>query len=261
MRFSHIDNGGEFDWNKSSALYAKYRDIYPDEFIARLKNAAKIKSGMNVLDIGTGTGVIARTLYGTGARFVGVDIAEKQIDGARRLAKEQGMDIDFLCSPAEEISFPENSFGAATACQCFTYLRHEKLASKLFDVMAEGGIFAVAYMGWLPYEDDIAARSEELILKYNPRWTGCGDRPEPIDIPECYFKFFKLETQEVFSLSVPFSRESWHGRILSCRGVSAALSNEKLEDFSREHMQMLEKYAGEKFTVKHYGAVTALRRL
>ena len=144
MRFSHIDNGGEFDWNKSSALYAKYRDIYPDEFIARLKNAAKIKSGMNVLDIGTGTGVIARALYGTGARFVGVDIAEKQIDGARRLAKEQGMDIDFLCSPAEEISFPENSFGAATACQCFTYLRHEKLASKLFDVMAEGGIFAVA---------------------------------------------------------------------------------------------------------------------
>ena len=32
MQFSDIDNGKNFDWGNTSKDYAKYRDIYPDEF-------------------------------------------------------------------------------------------------------------------------------------------------------------------------------------------------------------------------------------
>ena len=32
MQFSDIDNGKTFDWGNTSKDYAKYRDIYPDEF-------------------------------------------------------------------------------------------------------------------------------------------------------------------------------------------------------------------------------------
>lgn len=261
MQLPHIDNGKKFDWGKTSRLYAKYRDIYPPVFLNRLSAAAGIVRGVNVLDLGTGTGVIPRLLYGTGANFTGIDISENQIAEARRLAEEDGMHINFLCSPAEQCIFPAAAFDSVTACQCFTYFNHQKLADKLCTVLKDGGIFCAAYMGWLPYEDDIAARSEQLILKFNPSWNGCGDTPKPLAIPDCYFKYFEIEQREVFRFTVPFSREGWHGRILSCRGVSAALSEDRLEDFSREHAKMLHKIAPEQFNVKHYAAITTLKKL
>lgn len=60
MQLPHIDNGKKFDWGKTSRLYAKYRDIYPPVFLNRLSAAAGIVRGVNVLDLGTGTGVIPR---------------------------------------------------------------------------------------------------------------------------------------------------------------------------------------------------------
>lgn len=261
MRLSHIDGGEEFDWGKTSDYYAKYRDIYPSEFLNRLCVAVNIGAGKEVLDIGTGTGVIPRMLYNTGARFTGVDASENQIAEARRLAKEGAMNINFVCSSAEDCAFPIGTFDSATACQCFTYFNHDKLSEHLASILKDGGVFAVAYMGWLPFEDEIVARSEKLILKYNPRWNGLGDVAKKIQIPHCYLKHFKIVSEEVFPLAVSFTRASWHGRILSCRGVSAALSGEELQNFSREHLQMLTDCTPEEFTVKHFGTITALKKL
>lgn len=261
MKFSHLDNGEEFDWGRTSALYAKYRDIYPQEFLNKLISAANIAKGDSVLDLGTGTGVIPRMLYSTGAHFTGVDISKNQISEAKKLANEATMCINFKCASAESyLNFPR-SFNSILACQCFTYFNHAELAPRLAGALTDGGRFAVAYMSWLPFEDEVARRSEELILKYNPMWTGGGERPTPIQIPDCYFNHFSLCLSEVFKLDVAFSRESWHGRILACRGVSASLPRDKLAEFSSEHMGMLERFAAEKFTVKHYCAITALKRL
>lgn len=37
-----------------------------------------------------------------------------------------------------------------------------------------------------------AGKSEELILKYNPKWTGCGDTVHPVWVPEEYLDYFKI---------------------------------------------------------------------
>ena len=36
IRDSRIDSGKAFDWGKTSEDYAKYRDIYPDEFYRKI---------------------------------------------------------------------------------------------------------------------------------------------------------------------------------------------------------------------------------
>lgn len=36
IRDERIDGGKAFDWGKASADYAKYRDIYPQEFYDRI---------------------------------------------------------------------------------------------------------------------------------------------------------------------------------------------------------------------------------
>lgn len=57
MQINNIDNGNGFDWGKTSADYAKYRDIYPQEFYGKILSRGLCKDGQTVLDIGTGTGV------------------------------------------------------------------------------------------------------------------------------------------------------------------------------------------------------------
>lgn len=36
IKDSGIDGGKAFDWGRTSADYAKYRDIYPDEFYEKI---------------------------------------------------------------------------------------------------------------------------------------------------------------------------------------------------------------------------------
>lgn len=255
-----IDNGKAFDWGRASADYAKYRDIYPDEFYNRLLSLGLCRSGLRVLDIGTGTGVLPRNLYRCGAKFVGVDSSENQIAEAKKLADEAGMDIEFQCVPAEKIEFSENSFDVVTACQCFAYFNHAKLAPRLHTLLKPGGRFAVVYMAWLPDEDPVAGKSEELVLKYNPLWTGCKEKRRPIDVPDVYLDYFTPVHQEVFDIAVPFTRESWHGRIRSCRGVDASLSEKEIQLFDREHKALLRSIAPQNFEIPHYAAVSVLEK-
>ena len=51
-----IDAGKAFDWGRTSADYAKYRDIYPDVFYEKIIKRNLCVKGQKVLDLGTGTG-------------------------------------------------------------------------------------------------------------------------------------------------------------------------------------------------------------
>lgn len=253
-----IDGGKSFDWGKTSEDYAKFRDIYPDEFYERITARGLCVKGQSVLDLGTGTGVLPRNMQKYGAKWTGVDIAENQIEQARRLS--EGMDIDYYCAPVEELSFPEGSFDVVTACQCFWYFEHETLIPKLCAILKDGGCVVPMEMEWLPFEDDIALQSENLVLKYNPKWSGAGYRPHEFCVPECYSERLELVYHEEFRLPVRFTRESWNGRMKACRGVGASLSEREIREWEKEHLAMLEKTAPEEFDVAHFAAFAVLRK-
>nr|WP_025483758.1 class I SAM-dependent methyltransferase [Eisenbergiella tayi] len=255
-----IDGGKGFDWGKTSGDYAKYRDIYPPEFYRRILDAGLCIKGQQVLDLGTGTGVLPRYLYPYGAEFTGMDISENQIKTAEKLSEEAGMDIRFLSGPAEQLDFPDGSFDVVTACQCYFYFKHEQLAPVLARVLKPSGRFVILYMAWLPEEDPIAGASEELVLKYNPSWTGRGETRHYIAVPEAYEEYFTVESNEIYDLQIPFTRESWDGRIRACRGIGASLSEEEVEAFTKEHRRLLETIAPEEFTIRHYAGMAVLRK-
>lgn len=75
MQNQNIDHGNKFDWGKTSADYARFRDIYPPQFYEMILNRNCGAAGQRVLDVGTGTGVLPRNLYAAGAHWTGCDIA------------------------------------------------------------------------------------------------------------------------------------------------------------------------------------------
>ena len=256
-----IDAGKGFDWGRTSEDYAKYRDIYPEECYQKIIQHGLCTKGQRVLDLGTGTGVLPRNLYRYGASFVGSDLSEEQIEQARRLAAENGQEISFVVSSAETAPFPENSFDVITACQCFFYFNHAVALPRIAAMLRPGGKLAILYMAWLPEEDPVAGASEELVLRYNPVWTGAGETRRPIAIPEEAEGLFAVEESELFDLQVPFTRESWAGRIRACRGIGASLRPEEIAAFEREHQALLREIAPESFSVRHYAAMAVLRVL
>lgn len=258
MNIDFIDQGNSFDWGKTSDNYAKYRDIYPKEFYELIISRGVGIRGQKILDIGTGTGVLPRTMYNYGASWIGVDIAENQITHAKRLATEKNMNIDFEVCPAEEINYPAETFDAITACQCIWYPNHKILAPNVAKMLKTNGKFLILYMGWLPFEDEIASKSEEIILKYNPDWTGCKDTRHHVWVPEEYLDFFDITFQKEFDVNVSFTKESWHGRIRACRGVEASMSYDALEKWDIEHRNMLEENGREQFEVLHYISIAEL---
>jgi SAM-dependent methyltransferase len=256
-----FDHGRAFDWGRAAEDYAKYRDIYPPEFYEKIISLGLCVKGQRVLDLGTGTGVLPRNLHIYGAKFTGADIAEYQIAQARRLSAEAGMDIEYVVASAEDVDFPAKSFDAITACQCFFYFDKAIVYPKIHKLLKDGGRLCVAYLMWLPEESEIAAKSEGLVLKYNPEWTGHGFKRTQVSLQEYPPGLFEIEAAERFDIAIPFTRKSWQGRIRACRGIGASsLSQSKIDAFEKEHAAYLSSVP-EKFDIPHNAAIVVLKKI
>ena len=117
-----------------------------------------------------------------------------------------------------------------------------------------------SHVAWLPFEDEIARQSENLVLKYNPDWSGAGETRKPIWIPDIAYEYFELKDREEYDLKVHFTRESWNGRIKACRGIGASLDSEKISSWEEEHKKLLENIAPEEFDILHYAAIAVLQK-
>ena len=255
-----IDDGKAFDWGRTSSDYAKFRDIYPPVFYQKIVDRGLCVAPQRVLDLGTGTGVLPRNMYRFGAAWTGTDISPEQIEQAQRLSEEAGMNIEYQAVSAENIDFSPESFDVITACQCFWYFDHEKVLPHLSKLLKRNGKLLILYMAWLPEDDVIAGKSEALVLKYNPRWSGAGETRHPIWIPDVAYKNFTLREHEEYDVKVPFTQESWHGRMKACRGVGASLNAEELSSWEEEHKALL-KTLPQQFDILHYAALAVLEKI
>lgn len=256
----NIDHGKAFDWGKVSEYYGKYRDIYPEEFYKKIIDLDLCTKGQKVLDLGTGTGVLPRNMYKYGAEFIGADISENQIAEARKLTKKQCMNIDYIISSAEDIDFPDETFDAVTACQCFKYFDKSIVLPKIHRILKSNGHLLILFMAWLPNESEIASKSEELVLKYNPSWTGGGMTRYDLKEPEWAKPLFEVANAITYDIPVAFTRETWHGRMVACRGIGASsLTDSEKAEFTKEHTEYL-KTVPETFEIPHYVTVLDLRK-
>lgn len=258
IRDQRIDEGRAFDFGRTSSDYAKFRDIYPEEFYQKIVSRSLCCNGQKVLDLGTGTGVLPRNMIRFGASWTGTDISPEQIEEARRLSAGNG--IEYYVMPAEKLDFPMESFDVITACQCFFYFDHEKVMPELHRLLKPKGKLLILYMAWLPEEDEIAGRSEELVLKYNPAWKGANEHRHPIAIPEIAGRYFTVIDRQEYDVRVPFTRGSWHGRMRACRGTGASLTAEALAAWEKDHLMFLETTAPEQFEILHYCALAVLEK-
>ena len=72
-------------------------------------------AGMDVIELGCGTAYFSAWLAKRGARPVGVDVTPAQLDTARRLQTETGIEFPLIEANAEDVPLPDASFDLAVS--------------------------------------------------------------------------------------------------------------------------------------------------
>jgi SAM-dependent methyltransferase len=248
---TNIDEGHAFDWGKTSPDYAVYRPGYPASFYTVLQAMGIGTRGQDILDLGTGTGVLARAFAKQGACVIAIDIAEAQIDAARYLAAQEHLTVHFATCAAEEAEFYPRSFDIISCGQSWLYFDIQRMIPLVKTWLKPGGKLALTYLSWLPRKDPIAQASEQLILRYNPHWSD-ADFPGSRTIQHAWSRQdFRLVTYHAYEEGIPFTRDSWRGRIRACRGIGASLLPEEVARFDQEHDALLRQIAPDTFTILH----------
>jgi SAM-dependent methyltransferase len=246
------DGGRNIDWSRTSDDYAQHRPDYPAEFYDQLAEQGIGLPDQRILDLGTGVGFLAQKFAKRGAQVTGVDPAPGQIEVARRRATDANLSIDYQVAAAEQTNLPKNTFDVVTASQCWLYFDKPRATAEARRVLKPHGLLAISHLCWLPLQSDIAKRSEDLVLQYNPDWTGAKlSNDVPHDPPEYFKDEFEQIELIVFDAEIPFTHESWRGRWRACRGVGATLSPAKIARFDREHAELLARTVDAEFTVLH----------
>jgi ubiquinone/menaquinone biosynthesis C-methylase UbiE len=117
--------------------------------IAEIVEAAEPFPGMRILDIPTGTGVIARQFVGKigqEGRIIGVDTTREKVEEARLAAQsaKASMRIEWRVMPGEKLSLESGSFDLVTSAMAFHRLNGEKFLAEARRVLKSGGRLLIA---------------------------------------------------------------------------------------------------------------------
>jgi SAM-dependent methyltransferase len=227
------------DFSRTAADYARYRAGFPPELIDRLAARGIAWPGARVVDLGTGTGSLARLLAQHGCEVTGVDIAAPLLEQARRLDREAGVRIAYVEAPAEATGLPSGVFDVVSAGQCWHWFDRPVAAREVARLLVTLGSVVLAHFDWLPDKGNVVEAMEELILRYTRTWP-FADRAELypqwlVDLQTAGFTGI-----ETFSFDVmePYSHEAWVGRARAPR-FAGTLDSEDVGVFSQELAALL----------------------
>ncbi|WKZ37320.1 MAG: class I SAM-dependent methyltransferase [Anaerolineales bacterium] len=225
--------------------YAKYRAGFPDEFFERVFSDGIAKIGDALVDLGTGTGTLARGFAARGCNVTGVDISVPLLEQAKDLCLQEDVEVEFRFAKAEETGLPDSSFDVVSAGQCWHWFDRPRAAGEAMRLLKPRGRVLIAHFDWLPLEGNVADGTEKLVQKYNPAWyerfgNKTGIHPDWFrDLGEAGFENILSFS---FDLDVPYTPDAWRGRIRASSGVGASLSDEDIGRFDSELKSLLERF-------------------
>jgi demethylmenaquinone methyltransferase/2-methoxy-6-polyprenyl-1,4-benzoquinol methylase len=138
-QFKHRDSSSYDDVSED---FDRFTERFSRPMAVRIINIAALQPTDSVLDVGTGTGVLARAA----ARFVnsdnitGVDLSQGMLNTARRKVAEEGLKAEFLIMDAESLEFQDNTFDLVVSLYALRHFPNPVQAmAEMFRVLKPGG--------------------------------------------------------------------------------------------------------------------------
>lgn len=139
-------------------------------------------SGLRILDIGCGGGILAEPLARLGADVVGIDPAEENVEIAKLHAEQSGLAIDYRATTAEELADAGERFDIVIASEVVEHVADLSLfVKRAAEMVKPGGFMAVTTINRTMKSFALAIVGAEYVLRWLPVGTHTWDkfvRPE-----------------------------------------------------------------------------------
>jgi len=219
--------------------YARHRAGFPPALFDRLRGHGVGLADQSLLDLGTGTGTLARGFAARGVRVVGLDPDAAMLASAAALAGEEGVEVRWVTAGAEATGLPEAAFDVVTAGQCWHWFRRPEAAREARRVLRPGGVLVIAHFDWLPLPGTVPALTEDVLRAHGAgAFLGEGLGMYPRWLPDLTPAGFGAIETFSFDLAVPYTRAAWAGRIRASAGV-VSLAPPARDEFDAAHQRAL----------------------
>jgi 2-polyprenyl-6-hydroxyphenyl methylase/3-demethylubiquinone-9 3-methyltransferase len=129
-------------------------------------------SGVSLLDIGCGGGLICEPMARLGATVTGIDASEKNIAVAKLHAEQAGLAIDYRCIAAENLLQTGVQFDIVLALEIVEHVADvEAFVTAACSLLKPGGLMVWSTMNRTAKSYALAIIGAEYILRWLPRGT------------------------------------------------------------------------------------------
>ena len=134
-------------------------------------------SGLGVLDIGCGGGILSEPLARLGATVVGADPAEANIEAAKLHAAGAGLAIDYRATTAEALADEGERFDLVLAMEVVEHVADLALfVKRCAEMVKPGGLMITATINRTLKSFALAIVGAEYVLRWLPRGTHQWDK-------------------------------------------------------------------------------------
>ena len=136
---------------------------------------------------------------------------------------------------------------------CWLYFDIKRMEVEVPRLLRPNGLLLVSTLIWVSGEDPIAKQTDELLASLVPeaREHVHGRDSDMEIVPAWSLNRFRMKTYHDFKADLPFTRESWRGRLRASRYIGATLSPDQTAAFDRAHQELLDRIAPDQFNIRH----------
>jgi 2-polyprenyl-6-hydroxyphenyl methylase/3-demethylubiquinone-9 3-methyltransferase len=134
--------------------------------------AVRPLTGLRILDIGCGGGLIAEPLARLGASVTGVDPSSENIETARQHAAAQGLAIDYVAGTSDTLAAGGLRFDCVVALEVIEHVPDvPEFLRSCADLIEPGGLIALSTLNRTAKSFALGIVAAEYVLGWLPRGT------------------------------------------------------------------------------------------
>lgn len=184
-----------------AAEYERFRPGYPAELFDLIASRLGLPDHASVVDLGAGTGKVARPAAARGWQVTAVDPGEPMLAVLRERAAAEGLEIRVVRASAEATGLPTASLDAALAGEAYHWFDAPAALAEMARLVRPGGGIAFFWNVGDKAESPLVAGERQLVAEYGidgsdvrrpgplpetrdaVRAAGAFDEPEFLQVP------------------------------------------------------------------------------